>query len=175
MLDFCLRRKGTWTCIRKLSRGPITATSLKYLELMRWRHRERSPAHRPETRGAMMIPTQNLGATIITDPRALGCSRALGAGCMSSNWTWSTESIGIRLPGEVKGITQRRWWVTDEVSVSVKEISRWYLLFLRMYSSRKKKKKSTVDILYFSGCDDCMHCIISLLQLLLWDDGEERQ
>jgi len=32
---------------------------------MRWRHGERSPAHRPETKGATMIPTQNLVATMI--------------------------------------------------------------------------------------------------------------
>lgn len=74
-----------------------------------------------------------------TDPRALGCSHGLGAGCVPSNWMWSTEGIGMHLPGEDKGITQRRWWVTDEVSISVKEASWQFLLFLRIYGSRKKK------------------------------------
>lgn len=101
-----------------------------------------------------------------TDPRALGCSHGLGAGCVPSNWMWSTEGIGMHLPGEDKGITQRRWWVTEEVSISVKEASWQFLLFLRIYSSRKKKHSWYPFLAVMTACTasfSCSNCCYEMM------------
>lgn len=99
VLDFfCLRKKGHMNVHQ---RGEQVTHHCCSSEIFR--------AHEMEAQGDILSSQAwNQRGHNDTDPRALGCSHALGAGGVSSNWMWSTEGIGMHLTGEIRGVTQEK-------------------------------------------------------------------
>lgn len=141
------------------------------------RHRDPG-AHRPETKRSLKPRGQ--GDTLLTHfayspvPQELEWRKC----CVSSHLTCSMEGIWTCFPGVVKRITQRILWMIDEVATPNCQCKESLLLFLRMFSSRKKHSLHwTIRVHYCLGFGACMHCIIFflLLQLLLRDAGKKKK